>query len=613
MASTRPTGGDRSAIPERYRWDLRPIFEDWPAWEEALTRLGRLMEQYQDYRGTLARGPRQILAANRLSDELGQLVYRVYQYPSLMLAQDTRDNDVQARLERVRIMLARFHQATAWYVPELLAIPEDTMHGWLDETEELAPYRFPIEETYRKQQHVLDEPGERLLAYAGPLGGVPAHTYSMLADADVSFPEVTLSTGARVRATHANYMNGLHTLRDPADREALFRGHFTVFDGFPNAYAAVYNGVLQNDWFVAQARGYASTLEAALDEDGIPPAVVENLLTAAKAGAGPLRHYHELRRRVLSLDRYRYFDAYLPLVEEAWSVPYDQVRPLLEESVEVFGEDYRATVERAFAERWIDVYESQGKRSGAFSAGVYGVHPYLLLNYADTLNDAFTVAHEMGHTMHTELACAAQPFATSSYSIFVAEVASMTSEELFGELLLAREDNPRRRVILLQHAIDDLAASFYRQAMFADFELEAHRRVERGEPVTAAALQELYLHTLGAFFGDALDDQGWYRNTWARIPHFYGSPFYVYQYATSKAAASLLHQRMSHGAAEERRATVAGYLELLAAGGSANPVELLRRAGVDLATPEPVEALVAKMSALVDRLETELGALAGSS
>ena len=604
--STRPTTRDRSKIAERYTWDLCHIFEDWNAWQQSLEDLQGLMDLYQEFRGTLAEGPQQILAASRLSDELGQLVYRVYQYPGLMRAQDTRDNDVQARLEQVRIALAKFRQATAWYTPELLTIPEDTMLQWLDQTPELEPYRFPILETYRQQEHVLDEDGERLLAFAGPMGGTPAQTYTMLADADVDFPEVTLSDGSTMIASHAAYDNGLHTLRAHEDREALFKAHFTVYDARPNTWSAIYNGVLQRDWFLTQARKYETTLEANLDDNNIPVTVVDNLISAAREGAGPLRHYHQLRRRALGLDRYRYFDAYLPLVEVDWELPYDGVRPLLVDSVAVFGDDYQATVERSFDERWIDVYENEGKRSGAFSAGVYGVHPYMLLNYADTLNDAFTVAHEMGHTMHTVLSQSSQPFATSGYTIFVAEVASMTNESLFLDLLLERENDPKRRIALLQHAIDDIAAGFYRQTMFADFELEAHRTVERGKPITAETLQRLYLKTLGDFFGDSLDDQDWYRNTWARIPHFHNSPYYVYQYATSKAAASLVHRRMTEGSEAERAATVERYLELLRSGGSDHPISQLQRAGVDFTTTDPVDSMVTTMGSLVDDLESEL-------
>jgi oligoendopeptidase F len=603
----KPDTRDRTEIAERYTWDLSHIYADWDAWQSDLERLQELMDSYQDLKGTLAEGPERILEASLLSDELGQLAYRVYQYPGLMQSQDTRDNAVQARLEQVRLALAAFRQATAWYTPELLEIPEKTMQGWLDETPELVPYRFGIEESYRMQQHVLDEDGERLLAYASTFAGTPAQTYSMLADADVKFPTVTLSDGSEVVASHANYSQGLHTLRNQDDREKLFKAHFTVYDEYPNTYSAIYNGVLQKDWFSARSRRYESALEAKLDDDNIPVEVVEKLIETARDGGGPLQRYHRLRKGFLGLDRYRYFDAYLPLAEVEWTLPYDTVGQQIIDSVEIFGEEYQKTVERSFTERWIDVYENEGKRSGAFSAGVYGVHPYMLLNYADTLNDAFTVAHEMGHTMHTVLSHETQPYATSSYSIFVAEVASMTNESLFLDRLLAEEKAPARRVTLLQHAIDDIAAGFYRQAMFADFELRAHREVEEGRPITAEVLQNTYLDVLKGFFGDALDDQEWYRNTWGRIPHFYGSPYYVFQYATSKAAAVLMHRRMTEG--DARPATVESYLELLRSGGNDHPISQLQKAGVDFTTTEPTEALVAEMDSLVSRLEYELGKL----
>ena len=605
----KPTTRDRSQIAENYTWDLSHIYPDWASWESGLERMRELMESYQEFKGTLAEGAHRILEASRLSDELGQLAYRVYQYPGLMQSQDTRDNTVQGRLEQVRLAFAAFKQATAWYTPELLRIPEETMKGWLDDTPDLSPYRFGIEESYRMQEHVLDEDGERLLAYASSLNSTPSQTYTMLADADVKFPTVTLSDGSEVVASHANYSQGLHSRRLQSDREKLFKAHFTVYDGSTNTFAAIYNGVLQKDWFTARSRRYHSALEAKLDDDNIPTSVVENLVATARDGSGALQRYHRLRRRALGLERYRYFDAYLPLVEVEWPLPYDAVSRLLVESVGVFGERYQNTVQRAFDDRWIDVYENEGKRSGAFSAGVYGVHPYMLLNYADTLNDAFTVAHEMGHTMHTMLSHESQPFATSEYTIFVAEVASMTNESLFLDRLLAEEKDPARRVALLQHAIDDIAAGFYRQAMFADFELRAHREVEAGRPITAEVLQTIYLERLEAFFADALDDREWYRNTWARIPHFFGSPYYVYQYATSKAAATLLHRRMTEGDAADRAETVTRYLELLRSGGNDHPITQLQKAGVDFTTTEPTEALVKEMDRLVTQLEGELSTL----
>ena len=606
VGSSRPSTRDRAAIPERFTWDLSHLYPDWEAWQADLGRAEELMERYREFEGTLADGPKQILEASRLSDELGQLAYKVYRYPGLMQAQDTRNNDVKARLGSVQILFARFRQATAWYAPELLRIPEETMREWLKDTPDLEPYRFGILETYRQQAHVLDEQGERLLAFAGPFNSTPSEAYSMLADADVEYPTIELSDGTSVVASHAGYQHGLHTLRNQSDREALFKAHFSVYDKTPNTWAAIYDGVLQRDWFIAQARKYSTTIEAELHDNAIPESVVETLVDTAREGSEPLRRYHALRKKVLGLESYRYFDAYLPLVEVNWPLPYDDVAPLIEASVSLFGNDYQKTVRQAFDQRWIDVYENEGKRSGAFSAGVYGVHPYMLLNYADTLNDAFTVAHEMGHSMHTVLSHQNQPFATAEYTIFVAEVASMTNENLFLDLLLEREQDPMRQIVMLQHAIDDIAAGFYRQTMFAEFELRAHRAVEDGQPITADFLQKTYLEVLTAYFGDTLDDQAWYENTWARIPHFFGSPYYVYQYATSKAAATLFHAKMTTGPQDERAETVARYLKLLRSGGSDHPVKQLQKAGVDFTTPDPVEAMVATMDRLVGQIEDAL-------
>ncbi len=607
-AGARPASRDRSAVAERYRWDLSHVYPGWAEWEAGLGRLAGLTADFGRLRGTLGAGPAQLETVLRAADEVGMLSHRVYQLPALAAAEDTRDNASQARLKRAQVELARFREASAWLDPELLALPQETVRAWLEQPG-LRPYRFSVLETFRRHEHVLDEDGERLLALAARFAGTPRHTYSMLSDADVSFPTVTLPSGEEVVASHAGFANGLRTLRRQDDREALFRAHFGVYDQRPNTYAAIYDAVLERDWFLAQARRYPSCLEAGLDEDAIPPEVVEGLIATARSGCEPLRRYHRLRRRVLGLDRYCFFDAYLPLVEVDWPFPFDRVREDVVASVAPLGADYQRVVERAFAERWLDVYETEGKRSGAFSAGVWGVHPYMLLNHADTLSDAFTVAHEMGHTMHTVLAEASQPFVSSSYAIFVAEVASMTNEALLLDRLLEREGDPRRRVVLLQHVVDSVVASFYRQTMLADFELAAHRAAERGEPTTADRLQALYLETVAAYVGASVDETDRYRNEWARIPHLVASPFYVFQYATSRAAAALLHRRMVSGPPAERAAAVERYLELLRAGSSDHPTALLERAGVDFATPEPIAALVAATDELVTRLERELAGL----
>ncbi|MBN2798394.1 MAG: oligoendopeptidase F [Deltaproteobacteria bacterium] len=605
----KPTTLDREQIPEAYKWNLADIYTDWSAWEADLKKFETKMADMNALKGTLASGADAVLLAYKTMDELQMVAEKTYFYPGLMGTQDTRDNEVQARLQQVTILYSKFEQDTAWFTPELLAIPKDTMVGWIDSTPGLVPYRFPILEAYRQQEHVLSEDGERLLAFGSQFSDVPRQTYSMISTADVEFPSVTLADGSEIKATHGAYEVARHANRNQSDREAIFKAHFSTFNHFENTYAAIYNGVLQRDWFLARSRSYSSSAEAALDSHAIPVAVLDNLINTAKTGSAPLQRYQRIRKERLGLETYHYYDAYLPLVDVDWQIPYEEAQPLVLASVGIYGKQYQGTVQEALSSRWIDVYESEGKRSGAFSWGTYGMHPYMLLNYGDTLNDAFTLAHELGHTMHSVLSSEAQPYATHDYTIFVAEVASMTNENMLLDHLLTVTTDPAKRVVLLQHAIDDISSGFYRQAMFADFELKAHRAVEAGQPVTAETLQALYLESLHDFFGDSLDGQEEYKNTWARIPHFYNSPFYVYQYATSKAAATLEFERMTTGKKKDKAAAVETYLNLLKAGGSDHPITLLQKAGVDFSTTAPAEALVQKMDDLVSQLEVELAKL----
>ena len=367
--------------------------------------------------------------------------------------------------------------------------------------------------------------------------------------------------------------------------------------------------MLQRDWFHAQSRGYQSTLDSALHGNNIPTSVVENLIETTKAGTEPLRRYHRLRKRVLGLDTYHSYDTTIPLVDVDEKYPYDDVLEWLPASVAPLGGDYQKQLREALNSGWIDVYENPGKRSGAYSAPVYGVHPYMLLNYNDTLDAVFTLAHEAGHSMHTLLSHAHQPFVYSDYTIFIAEVPSTLSEALFLEFMLARAKSERERIVLLQHAIDGIVGTFYTQVLFADYELQAHRLVEEGQPVTADRLSEIYFGLFKAYHGDAIDYDDESRMTWARIPHFYGSPYYVYQYATCFASSAQLMKQLTTGTAGEQAAAIDRYLGLLKAGGSDHPMPLLKHAGVDLSRPETVRAVVDQLDDLVTRLEQEISAL----
>ena len=605
----RPEPGSlptRDAIPDRYKWDLTSICATWDDWSTGYKRLDDAIAAFTAFQGTLAQGPNRLLAAFKAMDEMGELSYRVWYFASLQYDEDQRNNDINARRQQVQILFARQQQASSWFNPELLTIPLETIRGWLAANSDLATYRFAIESLFHEQQHVLDEQGERLMSFAGRFNSVPYDSYSALTTADVKFPSLTLSNGNKITLTYGQYRALLETNRNQDDRAAAYRAFHQTFADSQNTYAALYNGVLQRDWFHARARGYKTTLDAALHGNNIPTSVVENLIEVTKQGVEPLRRYHRLRRRVLGGPTYRLFDVFVPLVEHTARYPYDDVGAWIVDSVAPLGREYQQNVRRAFDGRWIDVFENSGKRSGAYSAPVYGAHPFMLLNYNETLDAVFTLAHEMGHSMHTLLSHQSQPFVYAGYTIFVAEVPSTLNEALFLDLMLERARNRDERVVLLQHAIDSIASTFYTQVMFADFELQAHRLVEQDLPVTAEALNTIYAALLDAYYGDVIDKEEVSRVTWARIPHFFSTPYYVYQYATCFASTARLMQGVRSKTPAEREDGVKRYLDLLRAGGSDYPMNLLARAGVDLSQPDTVGAVATELDALVARLEREL-------
>jgi oligoendopeptidase F len=605
-ATAAPPLRNRDEIPDRFKWNLKNIFHDWESWQQAYTELDQKVDEFAALQGTLAQGAGKLLAALELRDDIGQLEYRVWYFASLWYDQDQRDNQINARRQQVQILFAKAAQAAAWFDPELLKIPLATIQQWMSESGALAVYRFAIEDLYRQQEHVLDDRGEHLLSLSSRFSSAPNDAYAALSTADVKYPTLHLSNGVETTLTYGQYRAILATNRNQADRAAAFRQFHTIYEGSVNTYATLYNGVLQRDLFYTRARGYQSTLDAALHGNNIPTAVVETLIAATKAGTEPLRRYHRLRKRALGLDTYHSYDTTIPLVDWDRKYPYEAVLEWLPASVASLGPEYQRLMGEVLNGQCIDVYENPGKRSGAYSAPVYGVQPYMLLNYNDTLDAAFTLAHEMGHSMHTVLSHAHQPFVYAGYTIFVAEVPSTLSEALFLEYMLGRSTDEREKVVLLQHAIDGIVSTFYTQVMFADYELQAHRLAEDGKPVTADVLSDIYFGLLQAYHGDALDYDEQSRVTWARIPHFYQTPYYVYQYATCFASSAQIMSQLTAGPAADRRAALDSYLTLLKAGGSDHPMTLLQRAGVDLSRPETVRAVVNQLDALVTELERAL-------
>jgi oligoendopeptidase F len=596
---------NRDDIDDKYKWNLSDIYPDWQAWEQGYAELEEKMDGFAALKGTLSQGPEALLKAEKLNDELNMLSYLVYRYPQLMRDTDTRDQEVSAKLQQVQILFSKFNTATAWFNPELLQIPWDTMEKWLNEAKALAPYRFGIEDLYRQQKHVLDEEKERLLSYFSQPNQTPRSVYVELSTSDIKFPEVVLSEGDTIQATRGNYSKILATNRNQQDRAKIFEKHYTVFKDNLHTYAAIYNGVCQRDWANARARNYASTLEAALDNNNIPVSVYENLIKTVKENTEPLQRYTRLRKKILKLDAYHLYDGAISLVDTDKTYPYEQAQAWVLASVKPLGDDYQEKLSKAFEGGWLDVYENEGKRPGAYSANVYGVHPYMLLNYNETLDYVFTVAHELGHMMHSTLSNENQPFATHDYTIFVAEVASTLNERLLLDYLLKEKKDPKERIQLLQQAIDNIVGTFYTQVMFADYEYQVHKVVEEGSPITAEVLSKIIVDLYNAYYGDSIVLDDLYHVLWARIPHFYNVPYYVYQYATCFASSAQIYNRITTGSKKERQQVTDAYLALLESGGNDYPMEQLKKAGVDLTQPEPVMAIVKQLDDMVGWLEEE--------
>jgi oligoendopeptidase F len=597
---------NRDEIPAAYKWNFNDIFHNWTEWDAALKQTSAKMDEIAALKGTLKQGPQQLLKAMKLQDEMGILAYKVYQYPGLMKNVDNSNTEVGAKLQQVQILFSKFGTATAWINPEMLTIPEATMLQWIDQTPDLKIYKFGLMDLYRQQKHVLDEPKEQLLSYFSQLNSTPADIYTMLTTADIKYPTIKLSDNKELVLSPGAYQQILSTNRNQVDRRIAFLAHYGSYAEKKNTIASIYNAICQSDWASAQARNYTSCLQAALDGNNIPEDVYKNLVNSVRDNSGPLQRYMKLRASTLKLNKYFGYDGAIPLVDFKKLYPYDEAKQMVLASVEPLGKDYTEKMKKAISSGWLDVYENTGKTTGAFSSNVYGVHPYMLLNYNETLNYVFTLAHELGHTIHSVLSSENQPFTTHRYTIFVAEVASTFNERLMLDYMLARTKDPKERIALLTQAIDNIVGTFYSQALFADFELRAHTLVEKGQPITVDVLNGIVADLYKAYYGDAHSPEPLYNLIWSRIPHFYNSPYYVYQYATCFASSAQIYKEVTTGSDAEKQAAKERYLTLLKSGGNDYPMEQLKKAGVDLSKPATINAVINQLDGMVSLLEKEL-------
>ncbi len=601
----KPDTLDREKIPAEFKWDFSDIYIDADARENAVKKTEANIAKFSAMKGTLKNGAESLLAVQKLSDEIGIEIGKIRAYAALQNDADARDQAAAANMQRVVGILAAYGTASSWFSPELLTIPEETVNRWIAQTPALAPYRFQITDAYRLQKHILDEQSEKLISYSARFAGTPQSIFRELSISDIKFPEITLSTGKKLTLTPGAYREILEQSPVQEDRRLAAKTFLDAYAATGNTYAAVYNSILQAGLAKAQQRNYPSVLAAKLDGNNIPASVVETLLTTARRGTKPLQRYMRLRQRLLGLQEIHLYDQSTPLFEDNTKREFAEAKKLVLDAVNPLGAEYREKLAKYLSGKRLDVYENTGKRSGAYNMGIEGVGPYVLLNYNDTDEAVFTLAHELGHSMHSILAMENQPFATSGCTIFVAEVASTMNERFLLDSLLRQTKDPKERFLLLQKAADNIVGTFYTQTLFANYENEAHKRVEKGEPITVDELNKIYGNLLKEYYGDAVVIDDWYARTWMRIPHFYNSPYYVYQYATCFASSAQLYKDMTTGDATSRSAALEKYLTLLKSGRNDYPMEQLKKAGVDLTKPETIQAVIDQMDAIVTQLEKE--------
>jgi oligoendopeptidase F len=574
----------RSEVPAEETWDLSAIYRSRESWEADIEWVRSEVPKLAALKGRLGEGARVLLEALDRDEAIGDRLSRVYSYAGLKSDEDTADTTAQAAQDKATVLMVEVEAEAAFLSPEILGLPEGTIERYLSEEPGLEKYRHALENLARQRAHVLDSETERLLASAGELAIGPSNIFSMLNDADLRYGTILDEDGNEIPLTKANYLRFLEN-RNRDVRRSAFQQLHQAYRDHKNTLAASYAASVKTDVFFAKTRKYDSALEASLFPNNIPVSVYDSLVATVNQHLDLLHRYVALRKRVLGLDQLGVYDLYVPIVpevdvrygyEEGVSVVLDGVAPL--------GSDYVGTLGQGLDSRWVDIYENEGKRSGAYSWGVHGVHPFILMNWVGQMRDVFTLAHEVGHAMHSHYTSEAQPYVYGRYTLFVAEVASTVNEMLLTDDLRKKIDDPKLQLYLVNHALEDIRGTLFRQTKFAEFERWAHEQVEAGEALTPDSLSDQYAELCRRYYGPDVDVDDFVAIEWSRIPHFYRA-FYVYQYATGiSAAAALAKQILEEGEPARKR-----YREFLAGGSSKYSLDLLKDAGVDMTTPQPVE------------------------
>lgn len=595
---------DRNLIDEKYKWNLNDIYKSWDEWQKDFEKLNELMKEIPKFKGQIKNNAEKFIDLHNLIEKTSRVIDKLYLYPYMLKDLDSTDEVASIKMQEIEMMFAKFSVEMAWLDPEILEIPEATMKEWIVKYPELKTREFPLMELYRLRNHLLDEGKEKLLSYYSQFMGSSSDIYGELSISDIKWNKIKLSTGEEVEVTNGVYSKILSTNRNQEDRKKAFEALYSSYNNSKNTFAAIYRAIVQRNVATTRARNYASALDKALENRNVPREVFLSLMESTIENSEPLRRYIELRKKALKLKEYHYYDNSINIVDYNKNFEYDVAKGIVLNSVKPLGNDYYEKMKKAVSEGWLDVFETPNKRSGAYSLNIYDVHPYMLLNYQETMDDVFTLAHELGHTMHSILSSENQPYPTADYTIFVAEVASTFNERLLLDYMLENSNDSLEKIALLEQALSNVVGTFFIQTLFASYEYEAHKLIEEDKAITADILSELMENLFNKYFGDTVVIDELQKIIWSRIPHFYNSPFYVYQYSTSFAASAKLYSDLKNPkTSEEAREK---YLNLLKSGGNNHPMEQLKLAGVDLSQKESFDAVAKEFNRLIDIFEEEL-------
>lgn len=584
----------RSEMDPKFQWDFTHIFPDHAHWEAAMAEADKAIDTLAALPGTLCASKEGLKKGLDTVTAVDEKLNLPFIYAMLHQSADGSNPEYQEMQARCMQLGVKAGAMTSFMEPEILSIPEETLKAWMEDAD-MAIYRHQLDDITRGRAHVLSAQQEKMLAMMGDAASTPSSAYRALTNVNMELPKVHDEQGQEVQLTAGNF-GVFRESRSRAVREEAFKAMFGTYKKFEDTMAALYGGQVKMDDFRAKVRGYNSALEMAITGgSNVPVSVYDSLIEAVHDSLPAMKKYLKLRQKALKLEKLDVFDLYVPMVEDVdYPMPFENVKDLVKKATEPLGEEYQHLLDRAFSENWMDVYENQGKRSGAFSCGVYGVHPYVLLNYTDTLDDAFTVAHELGHAMHSYFSDKTQPYATHGYRILVAEVASTVNEVLLTMYLLKTETDKKRRAYILNHFLEGFRTTLFRQTLFAEFERKAHELYAAGTPLTAKTLNQVY-HDLVALYYDGAETGNVIDSEWAYIPHFY-TPFYVYQYATGySSAVAIARHILETGDASD-------YLRFLTTGGSDYPLNELKIAGVDLTRPDTVKSALEVFATTIDEL-----------